>query len=58
MDTSDFFLSEVNEQQCFREVNKHIEMKLVRLTDTTIFFRVRLMNNGFLVRLTNTKKCN
>ncbi len=49
-----FFLSEVNEQQYFCEVNKHIEMYLVRLTDTSNFFRVSLMNSGFLVRFSNT----
>jgi hypothetical protein len=28
---------------------------LVKLTDISIFFRVRLMNSGFLVRFSNTK---
>ena len=34
MDACSLFLSEVNEQQFFGEVNKHKTMQLVRLTDT------------------------
>ncbi len=47
-------ISEVNEQQFFREVNRHIEIKLVRLTDTSDFVKVSLMNSSFFVRLTHT----
>jgi hypothetical protein len=43
-------------QQCFCEVNKHIEMQLVRLTDTSNFFLSEVIEQWFFGEVNKHKK--